>query len=533
MGAVVVDEYVDKDSATSADKRPDFQRLVERVVEQHDIDYVIVFKLDRFARNRLDDALISMRLETAGATLVSCVEQIDGTTTGRLLQGMLAVMNEFYSRNLGDEIKRKTLKKIQSGGTPGFAPLGYRNVGENGRRYIVVDGERGELIRWAFQTYATGEWSVEQLLAEVTERGLKSRGGPNTPRKPLGISGLHRILSSPYYKGIVTYNGVQYPGKHEPLVDPDTWQRVQDILSSKKQGEKQREHHHYLKGTIWCGHCGSRLCVTYSRGKLGVVYPYYFCVGRQQRRTTCMLKYRPLAEIEEQIEDHYRLVQLRAEGLEATGRAIVAEYGERLRRVESDQHRQAKRVQQLEAERTKLLHAHYAGAVPLDLLKEEQERIGKELESLQMAASAGNVKLEGIRETVEKAVAWATDCQHAYLKSSPQGRRLMNQAFFKRVWVTEDGVVDWEYNSPFDQLMARHGKPSQLPAFLDGRASQTAEPTDYQRSSGWQSGVLSLVGSKENPLAEGVGFEPTVPLRTQRFSRPSDSATLASLRIEH
>lgn len=178
LGATVVAEYIDKDSATSADKRPDFQRLVERVITDQDVDYVIVFKLDRFARNRRDDAVISMQLEAAGARLVSCVEAIDGTASGQLLQGVLAVMNEFYSRNLGDEIKRKTLQKVQAGGTPGYARLGYKNVGESGRRYVVVDPERAEMMTWCFKAYATGEWSVSSLLAEVTKRGLRSRGVP-------------------------------------------------------------------------------------------------------------------------------------------------------------------------------------------------------------------------------------------------------------------------------------------------------------------------------------------------------------------
>lgn len=87
------------------------------------------------------------------------------------------------------------------------------------------------------------------------------------------MSQMNRILAN-------THLGVHYPGKHETLVDDETWQRVQDVLAAKRIGEKHRTHHHYLKGTIFCGHCHSRLCVTYARGKLGVIYPYWCCVGR-------------------------------------------------------------------------------------------------------------------------------------------------------------------------------------------------------------------------------------------------------------
>jgi hypothetical protein len=140
-----------------------------------------------------------------------------------MMHTVLAAYNEYMSRNSGDEIKRKNLIKIQEGGTHGVAPLGYKNVGEGSRRWVIPDPEPFELLRWCFVTYATGEWSVITLLAEATERGLRSKGGPNTTSKPLTSSQMHRILAKPYYKGIVVYKGVEYQGKHQPLIDADTW----------------------------------------------------------------------------------------------------------------------------------------------------------------------------------------------------------------------------------------------------------------------------------------------------------------------
>ena len=137
---------------------------------------------------------------------------------------------------------------------------------------------------------------------------------------------MHRILACPYYKGIIVFNGVEYQGKHEPLVDLEAWQQVQDVLASKANGEKQRGASPLLEGHHLCGHCGSRLCVSYAKGKLGKVYPYYFCLGRQQRRTTCMLKARPIELVEEEITEHYRWLNLSAEGLEATAQAVLTSW---------------------------------------------------------------------------------------------------------------------------------------------------------------------------------------------------------------
>ena len=78
---------------------------------------------------------------------------------------------------------------------------------------------RGPLMAWAFETYATGDWTIRRLLAELTARGLTTAPGPNTPGKPLSVSHLHTLLRHPYYMGMVRYRGAIYPGKHEPLGD--------------------------------------------------------------------------------------------------------------------------------------------------------------------------------------------------------------------------------------------------------------------------------------------------------------------------
>jgi site-specific DNA recombinase len=519
----VVEEYIDTDSGTSTDQRPALKEMLKRISTQRDVDMVVIFKLDRWARNARESLANDWILEQASADLISYSEPfLDRSNAGRMMHAVMAGGSEYTSRNNGDEIRRKTLVKIQEGGTYGAAPLGYKNVGEGGRRWVDPDPQPFELLRWCFYAYATGEWSVEALTDEANNRGLLSKGGPNTPRKPLSPSTMHRRLSSPYYKGIVVYNGVEYQGKHEPLVDAENWQRVQDILSSKRQGLKQRRHHHYLKGTIWCGHCGSRLVVNYTRGKLGKRYPYYMCVGRQQRRTTCMLKARPISTVEDEIAEHYRLVQLNSQGVEEAARAVIDELA--AERSDTDQKRMSyeTKLKRLEAERHKLLQAHYHDAVPLDLLKSEQARIAGEIASTRSALKGAVYDSERIEETAERAVSLLKNCHTTYEDMSPQERRLMNQAFFSKIWVTEDGVVGWEYQEPFASLLRRH--QAKEPIFITGEQEiprdERSRPRQihYQRRSPGHEARASLRwGLKDFNLAEGVGFEPTVSCPTHAF----------------
>lgn len=271
LKAVVIEEFIERSESAKTSDRPELQRMLQYVKENR-VRYVIVHKVDRLARNRVDDALINLALKQAGAELVSVSENIDQTPSGPLLHGIMSSIAEFYSRNLATEVIKGCVQKAKNGGTPGKAPVGYLNVrriegGLEGRT-VEVDPERAPLVRWAFQAYATGDWTIRRLLVELTERGLTTVPGPKTPGRSLTVSHLHRMLRHPYYVGVVRYQGVLYEGKHEALVDHDTWQRVQELLSAKHlTGERHREHPHYLKGSIFCGQCGSRLIVCNAKGR--------------------------------------------------------------------------------------------------------------------------------------------------------------------------------------------------------------------------------------------------------------------------
>ena len=156
--------------------------------------------------------------------LVSASEQIDDTPAGTLLHGIMATIAEFYSRNLSHEAKKGLHEKARRGGTPGYAPLGYLNTTErvDGRevKTVVLDPERAPHIQWAFEAYATGSWSITDLVDELARRGMQTRPTATRPSVPLSRSQVHRTLSSSYYIGKLPYGGVEYEGKHPALIDP-------------------------------------------------------------------------------------------------------------------------------------------------------------------------------------------------------------------------------------------------------------------------------------------------------------------------
>ena len=153
LGVIVGKEFVDRGASAKSADRPQLQAMLEYVKENADrIDYVIVHKVDRLARNRDDDSDIMRVLRECGVQLVSASESIDDTPAGMLLHGIMSSIAEFYSQNLATEVKKGMGEKIKSGGTVGRVPIGYQNVryvDEKGReeRTVITDPERAPLIK--------------------------------------------------------------------------------------------------------------------------------------------------------------------------------------------------------------------------------------------------------------------------------------------------------------------------------------------------------------------------------------------------
>src|SRR5205823_5074130 len=187
---------------------------------------------------------------------------------------------------------------------------------------------------------------------ELQSHGVDSVPGPVRQSKPIYQSLLHMRLRDPYYKGRVRYRGVEYAGSHEPLVAPDVWQRVQDVLSAQNQaGEKQREHNHYLKGSVFCGSCGSRLIITNARSRSGKIYPYFVCSGRHNKNTDCAFKAVLIEVVERKIEGLYSDYRLKPDLRASIERALILEFEVVRQEAEAERTKLRKREQRLMAER--------------------------------------------------------------------------------------------------------------------------------------------------------------------------------------
>jgi DNA invertase Pin-like site-specific DNA recombinase len=279
LDADIVDEYLEPGrSATTTDGRPEFQRMMARIKAEKDVDYIIVYARSRLHRNSVDAAITKRDLRDAGVVLISVMDYTEDSAIGDLVATVLDGVNEYQSRAAGADISYKMGQKVKRGGSVGKAPIGYLNVRENfeGRevRTVVLDPERAPLVRMAFELYATGIYGFHALIELLTNAGLRTKPTKRNPAGiPISINKLGLMLRDCYYLGKVTHQGIEYPGRHEALVTQEIFDRTQTVLETRRLGGvRERQHNHYLKGTVWCHRCRRRLIISRAKNKQGVLY---------------------------------------------------------------------------------------------------------------------------------------------------------------------------------------------------------------------------------------------------------------------
>lgn len=472
-GATVAKVYVERAETAKTDDRPVLQHML-RELPTLGVKYLIVHKVDRLARNRLDDATLYQRIVGMGIKLVSASENIDDTPAGQLMHGMLATFAEYYSNNLATEIMKGLRRKHETGGTPFKPPIGYLSkrelIGAQDIRSVIVDPERAPLVKLAFTLYSTGEWSLKRLAAHLEEQGLRSRGTRRYPERPLGDNRLQAMLRNPYYMGIVAWNGKRYPGKHDRLVSEDTFDRVQALLAAARiSGERPQKHEHYLRGSVVCEECLGRLLYGRHRGRGGRQYDYFCCNNRTVRRREihCSSGHHAVPTVEDHIEQHYRTVRISAEVQEQIRAELNADLADRTTLIEREAERHQRALKAIEAKQEKLVQLYYKDLVSEDVFAAEQDKLKTERRAAQRLQDTAITELEDIQQALDLALSRIDRPYEVYREGTELERRIMNRAIFEYIEIGPDAEITGTTLTPVYAALAAWqpslGQPARKP----------------------------------------------------------------------
>ena len=248
-GITVLSTYIDRALSAKTDNRPDFQRMIKDSAKGL-FDIVLVWKLDRFARNRYDSAHYKAILKKNGVKVVSAKEAIAEDSTGILLESLLEGYAEFYSVELSEKIhrgqKENALKGLNNGGG---IPLGYV-LGSDKR--LAVAPVTAPVVLEIFTRYAEGE-TVRAIVESLNERGLQTKRN-----KPYNMNSFNAILKNRKYIGEYKYQDVVIPGGVPAIVPQELFDRVQKRIEKNKRAPamSKADEVFLLTTKLFCGKCG-------------------------------------------------------------------------------------------------------------------------------------------------------------------------------------------------------------------------------------------------------------------------------------
>lgn len=275
---VIVGEYIDRAISGRTDNRAGFQRMIEDS-GKHQFTAVIMYTLDRFARDRYDAAMYKHILRNNGVRLYYTEQAITQDPEGVIFEALLEGMAEYYSANLARGVKRglheNALKCMVTGG---YMILGYRKSVDN--KY-EIDPKTAPIVREIFDLYTNGK-SQRQIVDALNDKGYRTKRN-----KPFSLSIINKILCNKRYTGVYAYGGVEVAGGIPAIVEVEQYERAQELMTKNKRktGRMTSPAAYLLTGKLFCGMCGSPMLGESGTSKTGAIYNYYKCFERKKNKT--------------------------------------------------------------------------------------------------------------------------------------------------------------------------------------------------------------------------------------------------------
>ena len=271
-GIRIVGIYADKAVSGRSDRRPNFQRMMRDAEKRH-FQIVVAYKSNRIARNMLNALQYEARLDLFGIKTLYAKEEFGNTAAGRFALRTMMNVNQFYSENMGEDIKRGMVDNANECKVNGMLPLGYVKSKEG--KYAVAPDEAA-VVREIFDSFLK-DVPVAEIARSLNQRGIRTKLG-----REWNKNSFHIMLKNDNYIGVYRHSGVVVENGIPPILEREVFAAVQEKLANKKKaaGRRSANGEYLLTGKLFCGYCGSYMIGVSGTGENGTVHNYYQCQKR-------------------------------------------------------------------------------------------------------------------------------------------------------------------------------------------------------------------------------------------------------------
>ena len=422
-GIDVIGEYIDRAVSAKTDNRPDFQRMIKDSYKNA-FDTVLVWKLDRFARNRYDSAYYKNILKKNGVRVVSAKESISQGADGILLESILEGYAEYYSAELSEKVRRgmtENALKAKSNGVR--APFGYY-VDENDQ--YQIDTNKEPIVKEVFMRFAEGE-KLTHIMNHLGRRGVENCG------YAMNYNALYRMLTNRKYIGEYKFGDIVIPNGMPAIIEEELFEKVQERLKQNKKAPAagRGEEEYILTTKLFCGKCGAMMTGEKGVSHTAKAYRYYKCY--HTRKKTCNKKSVRKELIEDLVID--KILELLRDD------DVMEELAQRVYEIQKEKTPAALTVQAqiLEVERRlkNLVSAMEQGIIT--------QTTKKALEDLEEQKK--NLEIEKFREEIRNPVFTQEEIRYVifnYRKidtTKQEGRKKLVDSFVNSIYLYDDHFI--------------------------------------------------------------------------------------------
>ncbi len=273
---LILAKYIDRAMTGTNDMRPDFQRMI-RDSARKEWTYVLVYKLDRFSRNKYEATIHKNTLKKNGVKVLSAMENIPDTPEGIILESLLEGMNQYYSADLSQKVKRGMRENRAKGHYQGGGlPYGYKVVDKK----VIIDEEKAETVRFIFEQYSIGVF-VKDIIKALTARGVLYKG------KPFAKNTIYGILKNEKYSGVYYHGDERVDNMYPQIVPTHIFESVRAKARQNESGKSNTKTVYLFRHKMRCGYCGHPISSETGTARNGEVKRYYKCLGRKVYHNGC------------------------------------------------------------------------------------------------------------------------------------------------------------------------------------------------------------------------------------------------------
>ncbi|KUK51712.1 MAG: Recombinase [candidate division TA06 bacterium 32_111] len=417
----IVDILVEKQTAKKPG-RPVFAEMLKRI-EAGEAGGILAWHPDRLARNSIDGGQIIYLVDTGIIKeLKFPTFWFDPTPQGKFMLSIAFGQSKYYVDNLSENIKRGHRQKLKNGLWPQMAPLGYLNNKET--KQIYVDKEKSPLIKKAFETYATGKYTLKELRKIINELGLRGRRG-----KMLSISNYQYILKNPFYHGLIRYNGEYFEGKHEPIIAKKLFDEAQEVMKQKSKPQKADKMKFFLyRGLFKCGECGFTITADKKIKPSGKSYTYYYCTKKNPNHKCTQNVFTREEKISSQINEAIQKVSLPDDCADWMLKELKKEQKEKEQSSRFFAQKIQDEIKTIDEKLEKLMNAYLENALSLEEYREAKNKLVNQKRLLKDKLAAFEQKSNNRFELAARFINIVKQAEIIALQENPeQGRDFLKK----------------------------------------------------------------------------------------------------------